>query len=47
MRSLQSPANTEWGALMTSSASATLPLLLLLILASKQLISGLTAGAVK
>ena len=47
LRSLQSPVNTEWGALMTGSAIATLPLVVLFILASKQLISGLTAGAVK
>ena len=47
LRSLQSPVNTEWGALMTGSAIATLPLVVLFVLASKQLISGLTAGAVK
>ena len=47
LRSLQSPVNTEWGALMTGSAIATLPLVVLFVLASRQLISGLTAGAVK
>jgi multiple sugar transport system permease protein len=47
LRSLQSPVDTEWGALMTGSAIATLPLIVLFILSSKQLISGLTAGAVK
>ena len=47
LRSLQSPVNTEWGALMTGSAIATLPLVILFILSSRQLISGLTAGAVK
>ena len=47
LRSLQSPVNTEWGALMTGSAIATLPLIVLFILSSRQLISGLTAGAVK
>jgi multiple sugar transport system permease protein len=47
LRSLQSPVNTEWGALMTGSAIATLPLLVLFVLSSRQLISGLTAGAVK
>ena len=47
LRSLQSPVNTEWGALMTGSAIATLPLVLLFLLSSRQLISGLTAGAVK
>ena len=47
LRSLQSPVDTEWGALMTGSAIATLPLLLLFMLSSRQLISGLTTGAVK
>jgi multiple sugar transport system permease protein len=47
LRSLQSPVNTEWGALMTGSAIATLPLLVLFVLSSRQLIAGLTAGAVK
>ncbi len=47
LRSLQSPVNTEWGALMTGSAIATLPLVVLFIISSRQLISGLTAGAVK
>jgi multiple sugar transport system permease protein len=47
LRSLQSPVNTEWGALMTGSAIATLPLIVLFILSSRQLISGLTTGAVK
>lgn len=47
LRSLQSPVDTEWGALMTGSAIATIPLLILFAVSSKQLISGLTAGAVK
>ena len=47
MRSLQSPVDTEWGALMTGSAIATIPLVILFIVSSKQLIAGLTAGAVK
>ena len=47
LRSLQSPVNTEWGALMTGSAIATIPLLILFALSSRQLISGLTTGAVK
>jgi multiple sugar transport system permease protein len=47
LRSLQSPVNTEWGALMTGSAIATIPLLVLFAISSRQLISGLTAGAVK
>ncbi|NRF65769.1 carbohydrate ABC transporter permease [Aquincola sp. S2] len=47
LRSLQSPADTEWGALMAGAAVATLPLLVLYTLASRQLIAGLTVGAVK
>ena len=47
LRSLQSPVDTEWGALMTGSAIATVPLVILFIVSSRQLISGLTAGAVK
>jgi multiple sugar transport system permease protein len=47
LRTLQSPVNTEWGALMAGSAIATLPLLVLFAISSRQLIAGLTAGAVK
>jgi multiple sugar transport system permease protein len=47
LRSLQSPVDTEWGALMTGSAIATLPLVVLFVMSSRQLISGLTTGAVK
>ncbi|WP_284618650.1 carbohydrate ABC transporter permease [Aquabacterium humicola] len=47
LRSLQSPADTEWGALMAGAAVAVLPLLVLFALASRQLIAGLTVGAVK
>jgi len=47
LRNLQSPVNTEWGALMTGSAIATIPLLILFLISSRQLISGLTTGAVK
>jgi multiple sugar transport system permease protein len=47
LRSLQSPVNTEWGALMAGSAIATIPLLILYFVFSRQLIAGLTAGAVK
>jgi len=47
LRSLQNPVDTEWGALMTGSAIATLPLIVLFALSSRQLIAGLTAGAVK
>jgi len=47
LRSMQSPVDTEWGALMTGSAIATLPLLVLFAFSSKRLIEGLTTGAVK
>lgn len=47
LRSLQNPSNTEWGALMAGSAIATIPLLVLFAISSRQLIAGLTAGAVK
>lgn len=47
LRSLQSPVNTEWGALMAGAALATLPLLVMFTFFSKRLIDGLTAGAVK
>lgn len=47
LRNLQSPVNTEWGALMVGSSIATIPLLILFVISSRQLISGLTVGAVK
>ena len=47
LRSLQAPVNTEWGALMAGSAIAAIPLLILYVVFSRQLIAGLTAGAVK
>jgi multiple sugar transport system permease protein len=47
LRSLQSPVDTEWGALMAGASIATLPLLVLFVVFSRQLISGMTAGAVK
>lgn len=47
LRSVQSPVDTEWGALMAGSAVAVLPLLLIFIFSSRRLIEGLTAGAVK
>lgn len=47
LRSMQSTVNTEWGAVMAGSAIATIPLLVLFVIASRQLIAGLTAGAVK
>ncbi|MDT9001563.1 carbohydrate ABC transporter permease [Paucibacter sp. APW11] len=47
LRSLQSTVNTEWGAIMAGSAIATLPLIVLFVISSRQLIAGLTTGAVK
>lgn len=47
LRSMQSPVNTEWGAVMAGSAIATLPLLVLFAISSRRLIDGLTTGAVK
>ena len=47
LRAMQSPVNTEWGAVMAGSAVAVLPLLTLFVLSSRRLIDGLTAGAVK
>jgi multiple sugar transport system permease protein len=47
LRSLQTPTDTEWGALMAGSAVATVPLMILFALFSRQLIAGLTSGAVK
>lgn len=47
LRSMQSPVDTEWGAMMLGAAIATIPLLVAFAFASRRVISGLTAGAVK
>ncbi|ADV67543.1 carbohydrate ABC transporter permease [Deinococcus maricopensis] len=47
LRALQGIANTDWGALMCGVALTVLPLLVLFALASRQLIAGLTSGALK
>lgn len=47
LRSVQSPVDTEWGALMAGSAVAVLPLLLIFMVSSRRLIEGLTSGAIK
>jgi len=47
LRSLQGSGQTPWGALCAGAAIAVLPLLVLFALASRRLIDGLTAGAVK
>jgi multiple sugar transport system permease protein len=47
LRSMQAPANTEWGAVMVGSVIAVVPLLVIFVIASRRLIEGLTQGAVK
>lgn len=47
LRSMQSPNNTEWGALMAGSAIAMLPLLVAFFFFARRLVAGLTAGAVR
>jgi multiple sugar transport system permease protein len=47
LRSVQSPVNTEWGALMAGSAVAVVPLLVIFVFSSTRLIDGLTSGAVR
>jgi multiple sugar transport system permease protein len=47
LRILQSPTNSDWGAVMAGSAVAVLPLLVLFAFTSRRLIDGLTTGAVK
>ncbi len=47
LRSMQSPNNTEWGALMVGSALAMLPLLIVFFFSARRLVAGLTTGAVR
>jgi multiple sugar transport system permease protein len=47
LRSVQSLGNTEWGALMLGVALSILPLVIAFLFFSRQMIAGLTAGAVK
>jgi multiple sugar transport system permease protein len=47
LRSVQGVPNTPWGALMLGTFISILPLVLIYMAASKQMISGLTSGAVK
>ncbi|GHB42994.1 sugar ABC transporter permease [Pseudovibrio japonicus] len=47
LRSLQSVANTPWGAVMLGTFMSMIPLLLAFLFFSKQMMAGLTAGAVK
>lgn len=47
LRSVQSIANSPWGAIMLGTFLSMLPLLLAFMFFSKQMMDGLTAGAVK
>lgn len=47
LRSMQGTGQTPWGAICAGAAIAVLPLLLIFSVASRRLIDGLTAGAVK
>lgn len=47
LRSLQATGQTPWGAVCAGAALAVLPLMLMFVLASRRLIEGLSAGAVK
>ncbi|HET7864408.1 MAG TPA: carbohydrate ABC transporter permease [Burkholderiaceae bacterium] len=47
LRALQGTGQTPWGAISAGSAIAVLPLLVIFAFASRRLIEGLTAGAVK
>ncbi|MGY2894736.1 multiple sugar transport system permease protein [Deinococcus sp. UYEF24] len=47
LRTLQGLVNTDWGALMLGVVLTVVPLLVVFVFASRQLIAGLTAGATK
>lgn len=47
LRSVQSIANSPWGAIMLGTFLSMVPLLLAFMVFSKQMMAGLTAGAVK
>lgn len=47
LRALQGTGQTPWGAISAGAAIAVLPLLAMFVIASRRLIEGLTAGAVK
>ena len=47
IRNLKGAYNTDWGATFAGTLIAVIPLLLLFVLFSRQLISGLLAGSVK
>lgn len=47
LRTLQGATDVEWGAIMAGTALLVAPLLLVFALAARQLMEGLTSGAVK
>lgn len=47
LRSLQGLINTDWGAVMLGTSLAVLPLLIVFVFASRQVIEGLVAGSMK
>jgi multiple sugar transport system permease protein len=47
LRSMQATGQTPWGAVCAGAALAVMPLMLMFVLASRRLIEGLSAGAVK
>lgn len=47
LRSVQGIPNTPWGAVMLGTTISILPLMITYLFASRQMISGLTSGAVK
>ena len=47
LRALQGTGQTQWGAICAGAAVAVVPLLIIFAMASRRLIDGLTAGAVK
>jgi multiple sugar transport system permease protein len=47
LRSIQGLVNTDWGALMFGVALTVVPLIVVFVFAARQLIDGLTSGALK
>ncbi|ADI15214.1 carbohydrate ABC transporter permease [Truepera radiovictrix] len=47
LRTLQGQIQTDWGAVLFGTALAVVPLLIIFVFASRQVIDGLTAGSVK
>jgi len=47
LRTLQGMIQTDWGATLVGTSMAVLPLLIIFVLASRQVIEGLVAGSIK